>query len=348
MSPPHSDTLRAFGRLSDGREVRAATLSRPGGLRVEVIEYGATVRSLRAPTAAGEVDVATGFETLAEYEADSAYHGCIVGRCANRIDGAAFEIDGERFEVTRNEGSTCLHGGKLGLSKRLWRFNRVQETGCTLTYDSPDREEGFPGRLSCRVELDLVAPDALQVVWEARTDQPTPVNLTYHLYFNLTGGIGPTILDHELTIAADAITPVDDKLIPTGELLPVVGTPFDFRAPRRIGDGLAQSHPQLKPGGGYDHNWALTSAKPALRLRSPETGLALEIETDQPGMQLYGGQGLKPPFAPYGAMALEPQGFPDAINRPSFPSVLLRPGETYRRRALYRLKAGPPGRSGPA
>lgn len=343
MTPPSPDALKEFGRLSDGREVKMALLSWPGGLRVQVLDYGAAVHGIRVPTPAGEVEATAGLAALADYEADAAYHGVIVGRCANRIDHARFTLDGETFEVTANEGSTCLHGGKLGLSKRLWRFQRVEARTATLAYDSADGEEGFPGALACRVVFELVAADVMQITWIAETDRPTPVNLTHHLYFNLSGDAGTTILDHELTIAAEAITTVDAQLIPTGDLLDVAGTPFDFRTPLAVGEHARDPHPQLGPGGGYDHNFALTGAQPAVRLRSPESGVVLEIETDQPGMQLYGGQGLTAPFIPYGALALEPQGFPDAINRPEFPSVVLRPDETYRRRALYRFTAGPRG-----
>jgi aldose 1-epimerase len=188
----------------------------------------------------------------------------------------------------------------------------------------------------------LAGPDILRIAWEAQTERPTPVNLTHHLYFNLSGGQSPSVLDHSLTIAADGFTPVRADLIPTGEVAAVNGSPFDLRRPRRLGDGLAQAHPQLAIGGGYDHNWALRpGARPALALRSPETGLVLELETDQPGVQIYAGQGLKAPFAPYGGIAIEPQGFPDAVNQPGFPDVVLRPGSVYRRTATYRFLREP-------
>lgn len=343
MTRPGPERPGSFGSLSDGREVNVATLTWPGGLTVQVLSYGAAVHSIRFPTAAGDLEITAGLPALADYEADTAYHGVIVGRCANRIDQARFTLDGETFEVTANEGPTCLHGGKLGLSKRLWRFEQAERLTATLAYDSPDGEEGFPGALACRVRFELVAADVLEITWEAETDRATPINLTHHLYFNLSGGGGTTILDHELTVAAEAITPVDGRLIPIGDLSAVADTPFDFRIPRQVGERVGDPDPQLGPGGGYDHNFALSGAQPAVRLRSPKTGVTLEIETDQPGMQLYGGQGLKAPFVSYGWLALEPQGFPDAINRPEFPSVAVRPGEVYRRRARYRFSAGPPG-----
>ncbi|HTK36206.1 MAG TPA: aldose epimerase family protein [Caulobacteraceae bacterium] len=335
-----------FGALVDGRAVRALRLAWPGGLELELLDYGAVVRSLRAPAAGGMVEAVLGFPTVADYEADRGYQGCIVGRCANRIAGATFSIDGERFEVAANEGANCLHGGALGFSKRLWRFVEAGQDGrsATLAYDSPDGEEGFPGRVQARVAFALTAADTLTIVWEAETDRPTPVNLTHHLYFNLSGGPSRPALDHSLAIAGDQITPVRPDLIPTGERMDVAGTPFDLRSPRPLAEVLAGTHPQLAIAGGIDHNWVLREAAgPAAVLRSPETGLSLQLSTDQPGLQVYGGQGLSGPFAPYGGVALEPQGFPDAVNQPRFPSVVLAPGHPYRRSASYRFVAGEAG-----
>lgn len=329
--------LHTFGRLADGRPVRAATLRR-GDLAVQVIEYGAAVTSLRF----GGVETVLGFANLAQYEADSSYQGVVVGRVANRIAGAAFDVDGERFEVTANEGENCLHGGRPGLDKRLWRFTAAEETRAALAYDSPAGEEGFPGAMQCRVELVLSADDTLEIIWEAEADRATPVNLTHHLYFNLSGDASHDLLDHELMIRADAITPVRPDLIPTGEFLPVEGTPFDLRRLRPLGEMLAMSHPQLEIGGGYDHNWVLNDAAgSALVLRHPASGLSLALETDHPGMQVYSGQGLKPPFAAHGGIVFEPQNFPDAINQPNFPDAVLRPGDLYRRRVAYRLERRP-------
>jgi aldose 1-epimerase len=333
-----------FGVLDDGRPVRRVRLGRPGGVELEVLEYGAIVRSLRAPARHGPVETVLGFADLAAYVADASYQGCVVGRCANRIGGARFTIDGERFAVTANEGANCLHGGAPGWNKRLWRFEAAGEDGriASLAYASPDGEEGFPGAVAACVTFELLEPDALRITWAARTDRPTPVNLSHHFYFNLSGDPRHPVLDHELTVAAQAITPVRPDLIPTGELMPVAGTPFDLRRGRVIGEALAERHPQLVPAGGFDHNWALDAgATPALSLRSPTTGLVLHVTTDQPGVQIYSGQGLGAPFVAHGALVVEPQGFPDAVNQPGFPQVVLRPGKVYRRSATYRFEAGP-------
>ena len=338
-------TLSPFGRLSGGREVRMATLIWPGGLSVEVLEYGAAIHGIAVQMTRGSIQAILRHNTLADYEADTAYLGPIVGRCANRIGGARFEIDGAPFKVHANEGPNCLHGGDPGFNKRLWRFAEPTDPdglSTTLTYVSPDGEEGFPGRVEVRAAYTLIAADTLEIAYEASTDAPTPVNLSQHLYFNLSGEPGRDVLDHTLQIAGGAITPVRPDLIPTGERLPVGATPFDLRQPRRIGDALAEPHPQIALARGFDHNWALEpAAAPCLRLRSPESGLMLEIGTDQPGLQVYSGQDLPAPFAKHGAMVFEPQGFPDAVNQPGFPDVVLRPGRTYRHRSAYRFRTDP-------
>ena len=329
-------TPTVFGRLADGRPVHAARLAAPGGLEVEILDYGAIVRRLAAPSRAGRVETVLGFDDVAGYEADTSYQGCIVGRCANRIGRARFELDGEAFAVDATEPPNCLHGGRPGFGKRLWTFEAADGTSATLAYLSPDGESGFPGAVSLRVVFTLIAPMTLEIAYAAVTDRPTPLNLTHHLYFNLSGDHRRAILDHDLEIAGETITPVEADLIPTGAFMPVEGTPFDLLAPTRIGAVLAGEHPQLRTGGGIDHNWVLEhGASPAVRLTSPETGLGLALETDQPGVQVYSSQGLGAPFVRHGGLALEPQGFPDAVNQPAFPSVIVRPGQTYRRRAAY-------------
>lgn len=325
---------KRFGTLADGRPVHALRLAWPGGLDLEVLDYGAIVRSLRVPMGGDRLETVLGFADLSPYVADDAYQGRVIGRCANRIDGGRFEIDGRAWQAETNEGPNTLHGGPIGFGRRLWTFERCDGRVAVLSYRSPEGEEGFPGTLDARVRFRLAGPAALEIAWLAQASRATPVNLTHHLYFNLSGDPATGILDHLVQIEAEAITPVRPDLIPTGELMPVAGTPFDLRRPRPVGEALAEGHPQLAIGGGFDHNWML--AGPA-RLTCPRNGLSLTLATDQPGLQVYSGQGLTAPFAAHGGIALEPQGFPDAVNRPSFPDVVLRPGQTYRRRAVYRF-----------
>ena len=360
MSDPPA-TLSSFGVLADGSPVRAATLAWPGGLTVEVLEFGARIRRITVPTSAGPVETVLGYDRLAQYEADTSYLGPVVGRCANRIDHARFELDGRAHHLSANEGVNTLHGGRVGFDKRLWRFEASGQDArsVTLAYTSPDGEEGFEGRVEVRATYALVAIDTLEISYEAHTDTATPVNLSQHLYFNLSGDPARDVLGHMLTVAGGAITPVRPDLIPTGERLDVSGTPFDLRVPRKLGEALAQEHPpgavanaanaqiaiaQIAIAKGFDHNWVLEPAGgPAVELHAPESGLTLTIGTDQPGMQVYSGQGLASPFVKHGAIVFEPQGFPDAVNQPSFPNVVLRPGETYRHRSTYRFQAAAPG-----
>ncbi len=329
-----------FGSLPDGQPVEIVQLSRPGGLVVEVLSLGAAIHRICAPTPSGPIETVAGYPALEGYAADKGYLGAIVGRCANRIGDARFVLDGQTFKVSANEGANCLHGGVVGFNKRLWEIETpdADQPRAVLTYISQDGEEGFPGEVRVRAHYELTADDTLCIAYEAQTDRATPVNLSQHIYFNLSGG--GDILDHSLTIAASAITPVRGDLIPTGELMPVAGTPFDLREGRVIGEAMAEPHPQLTIPGGFDINWALDRAiGPALTLSSPKTRLSLEIETDQVGMQVYAGQTMPAPFVKNAALALEPQGFPDAVNHPNFPSVILRPGETYRHRSVYRFRS---------
>jgi aldose 1-epimerase len=329
-----------FGVLPDGQPVEIVQLSRPGGLVVELLSLGAIVHRLSAPTRGGPINAIAGYPSLEAYAADTGYLGAIVGRCANRIGDARFVLDGETFKVSANEGANCLHGGVTGFNKRLWAIQtpNLDQPRAVLTYSSPEGEEGFPGEVRVRAEYELTADDTLVIAYEAETDRATPVNLSQHIYFNLSGG--GDILDHTLQIAGSAITPVRGDLIPTGERMPVDGTPFDLRRGRVIGDALVEPHPQLAIPSGFDMNWVLDPASgPAVTLTSPKTGLSLEIETDQVGMQVYSGQSMPAPFVKHAALALEPQGFPDAVNHASFPSVILRPGEIYRHRSVYRLRA---------
>ena len=346
--------VREFGRLRDERLVEGIRLSWPGGVDAEILTWGATVRAFGSPTSTGRIEALLQLPNLSDYEADTRYLNTVIGRCANRIGEATFAIDGERFEIEANEGPNALHGGAAGWSKRLWRIVSATDRRCVLAYTSPEGEGGFPGEVEARVVFALIDAQTLEIVWLARPTRPTPVNLTHHLYFNLSGSPSNSILSDTLEVAADAITPVGCGLIPTGEVLPVEGTPFDLRQPRRIGSILEENDPQLALGGGIDLNWVLSGQSPAVRLHS-SAGMSLGVETDQPALQVYTGQGLCAPFLRHGALVLEPQGFPDAPNEPTFPSVIATPTHTYRRAARYRLSqidaqpgSGPksPGRPG--
>lgn len=325
------------GALSDGREVQSVVL-RSGGLEAQVWAFGAAIQALRvARPGGGSVQVLPNPHDLSALEVDGAYHARVIGRVANRIGGARFTLDGRTYATDPNEHGSTLHGGSAGWSLRLWRFESVAPDRCILAYDSPDGEGGFPGRVLARTHVSLLEDATMELRWEAQAHAPTPLAMTHHLYFNLSGQDDADTLDHRLRIAASAITEVDARLVPTGALLPVAGTVLDLREGRRMGDIAAADHPQLRPGGGLDLNYVLDRPDDAVMLSCPASGLALHISTDQPGCQVYGGQGLQAPMIRYGGVALEPQAFPDAVNNASFPSVIVRPGERYERSARYRF-----------
>ncbi|WP_158917299.1 aldose epimerase family protein [Caulobacter sp. S45] len=330
-------SVTSFGKLPDGREVQLIRLGRPGGLQVEVLDYGATVQRLCAPTKSGCVETVPTYLDLAGHLAGTGYLNAGIGRYANRLAGGRFSIDGRAYQVSVNEGGNTLHGGKIGFDKRLWRIAHADDERAVLAYTSPDGEEGFPGRLEVEASY-TVSHDALTIAYRATTDQPTPVNLTQHFYFNLSGRPSRSILDHQLRLAGEAITVVGDGLIPTGELRPVADTVFDLRRTQRVGDLVAAPDPQIVMAKGIDHNWVLDRGpEPQVELHSPESGLTLHLATDQPGMQVYSGQGMGAPFFAHAAIAFEPQGFPDAPNHPNFPDTILRPGQTYRHTSTYRF-----------
>jgi len=331
--------LRSFGSLEDGRGVEAITLGDASGLQVEVLTYGAILRSLNVPVRGVRRDLILHFDRLEQYERDRAYVGSLVGRFGNRIAGGRFELDGRLHQVTPNEGVNHLHGGALGFGKRLWRVLDLDEQGQTrlvLGYRSPDGEEGYPGNVEATAEF-AVSRDVLSIALSARSDAATPINLTYHPYFNLDAR-KPAIEQH-LRIPARHYLPVAAGLIPTGEFAPVEGTTFDFRASRRLGPPALQSHPQLGLAGGYDHCWMLDPhADCACELASPNRDVTLRM-SGGPGLQFYNGQFLSRSHPALGSgVILEPQGFPDAPNQSGFPPAILRPGEQYRAKIEYRLE----------
>ncbi|MCX5343793.1 aldose epimerase family protein [Streptomyces atratus] len=314
-----------FGTLADGAVVHRWTLERDG-TRVRVLTYGGIVQSVEVPGRDGvRAGVALGLPDLAGYETYSGpYFGALVGRYANRIGGARFELDGQTHRVTRNEGRNHVHGGARGFDKRVWQAREVTD-GVRLSLVSEDGEEGFPGRLTVSATYTLDAGGALRIAYRATTDAPTVLNLTNHTYWNLAGGDSDSALGQVLRIAAGRITPADAESLPTGEFLPVDGTRFDFRDPKPV-------------GAGYDHNFVLDRAGsgPAAELYDAVSGRVLTVTTTEPGMQLYTADHLDGrPFGPCAGIALETQRFPDSPNRPEFPSTVLRPGEEYVSTTVY-------------
>jgi aldose 1-epimerase len=334
--------IRSFGMLEDGRSIEAITLGSEQGLQVEVLTYGAILRRLTFPVNGVRRDLILNFDRLEHYERDRAYVGCIVGRFGNRIANANFDLDGTTYRVTANEGVNHLHGGAIGFGKRIWRVLDVTEREAPrviLGYQSPDGEEGYPGNVDCTVEL-IVKPKALSIILSARTDAATPINLTYHPYFNVQADRNLPAVDQRLRIPANHYLPVGPGLIPTGEMTPVEGTTFDFRASRRLRPPPVQGHPQLELAGGYDHCWVLAQdADCACELSSPNRDITLTM-SGGPGLQFYNGQFLTRSHPLIGSgVILEPQGFPNAPNEPRFPPGVVRPGEVYRAGIEYRLEA---------
>jgi len=334
----------------DGKRIEVFTLTNAAGVEVTAMTYGAIILSWKTPDRTGKsTDIVLGFEDPARYlKGDSPYFGAIVGRYGNRIGGARFVLDGKPYALAANDGPNHLHGGKRGFDKVIWDGEPVKDSrgvSVAFTRTSPDGEEGYPGALTMRVTYTLTPKNELIVDYLATTDKPTVVNLTQHSYFNLAGD--GDILGHELRINADRYTPVDKTLIPTGELAPVEGTPFDFRKPMRIGARVASEHPQMQFGRGYDHNWVLARAGAGLsvaaELYEPSSGRSLQVSTTEPGLQFYSGNFLDGTLTGKGnrvykhrnGLCLETQHFPDSPNKASFPTTILRPGEKYRTQTVF-------------
>ena len=344
----------SFGTAPDGKPVDAYTLVNAHGIRARILTYGGIVQTLETPDRGGAMDdVVLGFDDLQGYVRSSPYFGAIVGRYGNRIARGRFTLDGRTYTLATNNGPNHLHGGLKGFDKVVWAaqsFRGDSGVGVTLTYTSPDGEEGYPGTLHAKVTYSLNDRDELSMEAEATTDKATPVNLTNHTYWNLAGDGKRDILGHLLTLESNHIVPVDSTLIPTGQLMPVDGTPFDFRSPTAIGARIEDPHVQLRYGQGYDHTFVIdrasgTGVKHAVHLTEPTTGRTLDIYTTEPGVQVYSGNFLDGTVVGkhghvyrrrYG-LALETHHFPDSPNQPSFPSTILRPGETYRTRTVWRF-----------
>jgi aldose 1-epimerase len=338
----------SFGILPDKSKVTRFSLANQHGVTASVINYGATLVALEAPDRRGRLaDITLGFDNLDGYiRHNSPYFGCIVGRCANRIAYGRFHLDGREYRLATNDGVHHLHGGRKGFDKAYWQAEAGtgKNPSVRFTYQSPDGEEGYPGNLSVAVVYTLTDNDELVIDYTATTDKPTPVNLTNHSYFNLADS--DTILDHELMIASTRFVPVDDTLIPTGGIEPVEGTPMDFTKPTRIGQRIEE----LKGDpGGYDHTYVLDgrgdTVSLAARVREPRSGRVLEVRTTEPGIQFYTGNFLNGSvtgkrghaYPRRGGFCLEAQHLPDAVNQPAFPSVMLRPQQTYRQKTVFRV-----------
>ncbi|MFE2281060.1 aldose epimerase family protein [Streptomyces sp. NPDC059454] len=344
-----------FGRLADGTKVHSWSLEN-GGTRMKVLSYGGIVRALEIPDRRGRyTNVSLGFDTLEEYVASSPYFGALIGRYGNRIDKGRFTLDGTTYQLSVNDGENSLHGGSQGFDKRVWDvepFTRGSDVGLYLYYTSVDGEMGYPGTLRTKVTYTLTRNGDWRVDYEATTDKATVVNLTSHVYWNLAGEGSGSIYDHELSIAASRYTPVDSGLIPTGELARVAATPFDFRRAKPIGRDIRTAHQQVLYGQGFDHNWVLdkgVTSRPeqVALLRDPSSGRTLRIATNEPGLQFYSGNFLDGTLVGTGGrvyrqgdgLCLETQHFPDSPNQPSFPSTVLRPGQTYRTTTVHSFGA---------
>ncbi len=345
---------QSFGRINDQIVVDLFTLTNANGMSVKLTNYGATIVSLMVPDKSGQiVDVALGFDSVEEYASAPDYFGCIAGRYANRIADGKFAIDGNEHKLAQNDGHNHLHGGHQGFDKRIWKiaeFAPGDQSGLSFTYLSPDGEEGYPGNLNTTVAYTLTNDNALQIRYQATTDQSTVVNLTNHTYFNLAGAGSGDILAHELFIDADIFTHVDQSLIPTGDLQPVTGTPLDFTQSTRIGSRINVPHEQLLRAQGYDHNWVLNKPSGELGLAAkvcePRTGITMAIHTTEPGLQFYSGNFMANRingkngqiYNHRSGFCLETQHFPDSPNQPCFPSTILNPNQIYSQTTIYAFK----------
>ena len=350
-SSPDQVSRQPFGQTTEGTPIELFTLRNSSGAEARICNYGGLVISLKVPDRNGKLgDVVLGYDKLSDYIKETPYFGALIGRYGNRIAKGQFTLDGRQYTLATNNYPNSLHGGVKGFDKVVWLPTVVQSAegpALKLQYLSHDGEEGYPANLSVSVVYTLTHDNALKVVYTATTDRNTVVNLTQHSYFNLAGK--GTILDHVVMIAADKFTPVDSTLIPTGELRPVDGTPFDFRKPTAIGARINQDDEQLKFGKGYDHNWVINKPMGQLalmaRVSEPTTGRVLEVLSTEPGLQFYSGNFLDGTLKGKGGwvyqfrngFCMEPQHYPDSPNKPEFPSVVLKPGETYHNTILFKF-----------
>ena len=331
---------RPFGRLPDGKEVDLITLGSDKGLQAEILTLGGTLRSLTLPVGGKRIPLVLSLPDLPAYLKDTSYLGQLVGRYGNRIGGAAFELDGKRYTLTANNGPNTLHGGETGFGKYVWQVLDRGEHGSSnsfikLGHRSPAGINGFPGNLDVSAFI-AVSGNTLTLSYEATTDAPTPISFTWHPYFNLSGDPGRSIDDMRLMMNASQYLPVNDARVPTGEIAPVAGTPFDFRKAKELRVPPPSSHPQIKLTGGYDHCWVIDKpsaskeGRVVAELHSPASGVRMAVRSNLPGLQVYGAYHLRPAYPGMHAVCLEPENFPDAPNHANFPSSILRPGQTHR------------------
>lgn len=339
-----------FEKTIDGKQSKLFTLKNSKGVQLAITNFGGRMVSLLVPDKNGKmVDVIAGPGTIDEYKAaKSNYYGALIGRYGNRIGNAKFTLEGKEYKLPANNGPNTLHGGKEGFDVKVWDAKQVDDHTLELSYTSADDEQGFPGTLKTTVTYKLTDDNAVEIDYSATTDKTTVVNLTSHTYYNLNGNGSGSILKHTLQLAADNYTPVDSTLIPTGKIATVEGTPFDFRKATTIGARINEGDEQLKNGQGYDHNFVLNKhdlKTPIATVQGDNTGIVMEIFTEEPGIQFYSGNFMKGEFKFKGdtkdenrtALALETQHFPDSPNKPSFPSTTLKPGQTYKTTTIYKF-----------
>ena len=353
QQPQQPDLIdeNTFSGKLDGKEVNLYTLKNTNGVAAQITNFGGRVVSLWVPDKNGNFDdIVTGYNTLDGYlNSNEIYYGALIGRYGNRIAKGEFTLNDTVYSLVQNNGENHLHGGTKGFNDVVWDAGQTDAQTLVLTYTSPHMEEGYPGNLDVKVQYQLTDENELKIEYWAATDRSTPVNLTHHSFFNLKGDGNGTVNDHLLQINADFYTPVDEGLIPTGEILPVEGTPMDFRAPTAIGERVDADFEQLKYGLGYDHSWVLVPAESGLnfaaRVVEPASGRTMEVYTNEPGLQFYGGNFLDgsdtgkygKPYEFRTSFCLETQHFPDSPNQPDFPSTILKPGEEYYSVCVYKF-----------
>jgi aldose 1-epimerase len=352
--PPFTVSSGFYGVTQGGDSVALYTFANRKGMEVKITNFGGIVTELRVPDSNGKIeDVVLGFDNLKDYESNDPYFGAIIGRYANRIANGKFTLNGVTYTLASNNDANHLHGGLKGFDKVVWQagtFVNDSTCGLVLEYVSKDMEEGYPGNLKTTVTYTIYDENEVQIDYLATTDKPTIVNLTQHSYFNLTGNSKRDILDHEVMIKSDQMVPVDDSLIPTGSLMSVAGTPFDFTTMHSVGERIEGDHAQLILGRGYDHCWVLREVdredpKWVIEAQDASSGRVLALATTEPGVQFYTGNFLDGSLTGKGdvryeqryGLCFEPQHFPDSPNQPNFPSVVLNPGEEYRSTTIWRF-----------